>query len=67
MFIKRTILGLIYASLYFQVRSKTAFYLACIMEESTQVQRALTDLCLAAHLVAVMRFHHDEASENVAR
>jgi len=49
------------------VRSKTAFYLACIMEESAQVQRALTDLCLAAHLVAVMRFHHDEASENVAR
>ena len=52
---------------FFQVRSKTAFYLACIMEESAHVQRDLTELCVAAHLVAMMRFHQDEASENVAR
>ena len=53
---------------YLQVRSKTAFYLACIMGESAHVQRALTtELCMAAHLVAMMRFHQDEASENVAR
>ena len=56
-----------YSHTFFQVRSKTAFYLACIMEESVHAQRDLTELCVAAHLVAMMRFHQDEASENVAR
>ena len=50
-----------------KVRSKTSFYLACIMEESEAVQRILTELGIASHLVALMRFHQDESSENITR
>ena len=59
----------------FQVRAKTAFYLACVMEEdatltereeSNRVQRNLTELCIGPDLMT-LAFHQDEASEYVAR
>ena len=37
------------------------------MEESEAVQRILTELGIASHLVALMRFHQDESSENITR
>ena len=63
-----------YATSSLQVRAKTAFYLACVMEEdadlaereSNRVQRNLTELCIGPDLLN-LAFHQDEASEYVAR
>ena len=63
-----------YTTSSLQVRAKTAFYLACVMEEdadleereSNRVQRNLTELCIGPDLLN-LAFHQDEASEYVAR
>ena len=63
-----------YPTSSFQVRAKTAFYLACVMEEyadvaereSNRVQKNLTELCIGPDLLN-LAFHQDEASEYVAR
>ena len=63
-----------YPTSSYQVRAKTAFYLACVMEEdadladreSNRVQRSLTELCIGPDLLN-LAFHQDEASEYVAR